>query len=141
MGEAGRKGDLGMKWNVIIIGAVFAVALAVVIGSRMSADAMSVVVGVVCGVVASVPTSLLLIWALGRRGQGMVSGTEGAGRTGAGVNYPPVVVVNPGYGVQGYGPSLGMLSPPGYPAGGNPPSPGSRRCRRFVRGRLGAAAR
>lgn len=37
------------------------VALAVVIGQRMSTDAMAVVIGVAVGVAASVPTSLLLI--------------------------------------------------------------------------------
>jgi hypothetical protein len=45
------------------------VALAVVVGQRMSTDAMAVVIGVAVGVAASVPTSLLLI-ALLRRGQG-----------------------------------------------------------------------
>lgn len=39
----------------------FGVALAVVIGQRMSTDAMAVVIGVAVGVAASVPTSLLLI--------------------------------------------------------------------------------
>lgn len=38
-----------------------AIALAVVIGQRMSTDAMAVVIGVAVGVAASVPTSLLLI--------------------------------------------------------------------------------
>jgi hypothetical protein len=114
-----------MKWSVIIVGAAFAVALAVVIGSRMSADAMAVVVGVACGIGASVPTCLLLVWALVRRGQGMASG-EGNGRN-AGVNYPPVVVVNPGYGAQNYGPALGMLSPPGQLSGaGGAPAGGPR---------------
>ena len=36
-----------MKRAVVVVGAVFGVALAVMIGSRMSADAMGVVVGVV----------------------------------------------------------------------------------------------
>lgn len=44
------------------------VALAVVIGQRMSTDAMAVVVGVVVGVFASIPTSLLVMAAM-RRGQ------------------------------------------------------------------------
>jgi hypothetical protein len=101
-----------MKWSVIIIGAVFAVALAVVIGNRMSSDATAVVVGVTCGIGASVPTCLLLVWALVRRAQGTAAEMQGYGRNGAGVNYPPVVVVNPGYGVQGYGPALGMAPPP-----------------------------
>jgi hypothetical protein len=38
-----------------------AIALAIVIGQRMSTDAMAVVIGVAVGVAASVPTSLLLI--------------------------------------------------------------------------------
>ena len=39
----------------------FGVALAVIIGQRMSTDAMAVVIGVAVGVAASVPTSLLLV--------------------------------------------------------------------------------
>ena len=47
---------------------VAAVALAVVIGQRMSTDAMAVAVGVVFGVAASIPTSLLVVAATrGRR--------------------------------------------------------------------------
>ena len=108
-----------MKRAVILVGAVFGVALAVMIGSRMSADAMGVVVGVVCGVVASVPTSLVLIWALVRRTQG--SGAEVVSRQGMGHNYPPVVVVNPGpgYGASGYGPPVASHS---LPAPGGPRS-------------------
>lgn len=44
------------------------VALAVVIGQKMSTDAMAVVIGVAVGVVASIPTSLLVMAAM-RRGQ------------------------------------------------------------------------
>jgi hypothetical protein len=44
---------------LILLG--FGIALAVVIGQRMSTDAMAVVIGVAVGVAASVPTSLLLI--------------------------------------------------------------------------------
>ena len=108
-----------MKRAVILVGAVFGVALAVMIGSRMSADAMGVVVGVVCGVVASVPTSLVLIWALVRRTQG--PGAEVMSRQGMGHNYPPVVVVNPGpgYGASGYGPPMASHS---LPAPGGPRS-------------------
>ena len=40
---------------------VAAVAMAVVIGQRMSTDAMAVAVGVVFGVAASIPTSLLVV--------------------------------------------------------------------------------
>jgi hypothetical protein len=109
-----------MKRAVVVVGAVFGVALAVMIGSRLSADAMGVVVGVVCGVMASVPTSLVLIWALVRRTQG--AGAEVVSRQGVGsYNYPPVVVVNPGpgYGMSGYGPPMAS---PSLPAPGGPRS-------------------
>jgi hypothetical protein len=103
-----------MKRGVVIIGAVFAAALAVAVGSRMSADAMSVVVGVACGVLASVPTSLVLLWALARRGPG----ADRAGQSGMGNYFPPVVVVNPGsgYGLPAYGTVPHALSAGGYPA-------------------------
>ena len=45
-----------MKRMATIVAAAFALGLAVVIGTRMSAEAMAVVVGVTCGVMASVPT-------------------------------------------------------------------------------------
>lgn len=110
-----------MKRAVILVGAAFAVALAVMIGSRMSADAMGVLVGVVCGVLASVPTSLVLVWALVRRTQGR--GGEAVVRPGLGSSqYPPVVVVNPGpgYGMGGYGPP--PVASPSLPAPGGPRS-------------------
>lgn len=48
-----------------------AVALAMVVGQRMSTDAMAVVVGVVFGVAASIPTSLLVVAATrSRRDEG-----------------------------------------------------------------------
>lgn len=50
-----------MKRLIPLILLGFGVALAIVIGQRMSTDAMAVVIGVAVGVAASVPTSLLLI--------------------------------------------------------------------------------
>jgi len=97
-----------MKRAGLILGMVLVVALAVVVGNRMSADAMAVVVGVgvACGVLASIPTSLLLIWALARNARADAYGDRSA-------RYPPIVVVNPGqsYGRPGYG------SSPVYSAG------------------------
>jgi hypothetical protein len=94
---------------LLVLGAVFCVALAVVVGTRMSVDATALVVGVACGVLASVPTSLLLIWALNRRDPaGTAARPAGPG---FGYQYPPVVVVNPG---QGYGrPGWGQAAFPG----------------------------
>ena len=65
----------------------FAVTLAVIIGQRMSTDAMAVVIGVGCGVLASIPTSLLILAVTNRRGEREVPQWR---------DYPPVVIVNPG---------------------------------------------
>ena len=74
--------------KVAIVGIIaFAVTLAVIIGKRMSTDAMAVVIGVACGVLASIPTSLLILAVSGRRGEREVQQRR---------EYPPVVIVNPG---------------------------------------------
>ncbi len=69
----------------------FAVTLALIIGQRMSTEAMAVVVGVACGVLASIPTSLLIVAVTGR--QGRRNEQEMRQRR---ADYPPVVIVNPG---------------------------------------------
>ena len=99
-----------MKKFGMIVGVTFVVTLAIVIGFRMSSDAMAVVGGIVCGVLASIPTSTLLVWVMRQRDkqmevQQMQSRTYG--------NFPPVVVVN-GQGTNGYG--NGSIAPP-LPAG------------------------
>jgi hypothetical protein len=48
-----------MWWTV---GLGFAVTLALVVGQRLSAEAMAVVIGVIAGVAASIPTSLIVVW-------------------------------------------------------------------------------
>lgn len=50
------------KTLVLVVFAVFAVSLAVVVGKRLSSEAMAVIVGVVAGVAASIPTSLVVVW-------------------------------------------------------------------------------
>jgi hypothetical protein len=90
------------KWIAFLL-VVFAVGLGVVVGNRLSVDAMAVVVGVVCGVGASIPTSLLLVLVMGRRERKEEQRQAG---------YPPVVIVNPGA-QGGYGPQGPYLPPPG----------------------------
>jgi hypothetical protein len=41
---------------------IFAAVLAVVIGQRLSSESMAVLLGVMAGIVASIPTSLLVVW-------------------------------------------------------------------------------
>jgi len=93
----------------MIVGVTFVVTLAIVIGWRMSPDAMAVVVGIVCGVLASIPTSTLLVWVMRQRDKQM----EAHLQTRSYGNFPPVVVVN-GQGTNGYGNGT-MASP--LPAG------------------------
>lgn len=68
----------------------FGVALAIVIGQRMSTDAMAVVIGVAVGVAASVPTSLLLLALLRRERQAYQSDPPAA----AYHPYPPALPPN-----------------------------------------------
>jgi len=77
-----------MKKVAIAAVIAFAVTLAVIVGQRMSTDAMAVVIGVACGVMASIPTSLLILAVSNRRGEREVPQQRNA--------YPPVVIVNPG---------------------------------------------
>lgn len=87
---------VGVRQVVIVLGTVFAATLAVVVGKQMSSEAMAVVVGVVCGVAAGIPTSMLLLVVLTRRDHKRVDEAERA-RHG---NYPPVVVVQGSGGAQ-----------------------------------------
>ncbi len=94
------------KHVVLVLGTVFAVALAVVVGQQMSTEAMAVVIGVVCGIAASIPTSLLLLVVLTRGDRQQVTGTKRQTRQS---NSPPVMVIQGGGGTQGW--------PPGPQAG------------------------
>jgi hypothetical protein len=89
-----------MKKFLFIGGIAFSVTLAVVIGTRLSPDAMAVVVGIVCGVLASIPTSAILVWVLRVRDK-QLEAQLGQNRAYGG-QYPPVVVVN-GQGTHGNG--------------------------------------
>jgi hypothetical protein len=71
----------------------FAVTLALVIGHRLSNEALAVLAGAVCGVGAAIPTSLLVIAVSRRRDErGLPPVQQGP--------YPPVVVVSPPGGRQ-----------------------------------------
>ncbi len=96
---------------------VFVVTLAVVIGTRMSPDAMAVVVGIVCGVLASIPTTAILVWVLRQRDKQMETQLGHKGGFG---QYPPVVVVNG----QGHNGANGAYPPSALAAG--PSSTGPR---------------
>ena len=50
------------RYLLLVFVVVFAATLAVIVGETLSSEAMSVMVGVVAGVGASIPTSLLVLW-------------------------------------------------------------------------------
>ena len=72
----------------------FGIALALIIGKRMSTDAMAVMVGVAVGVAASVPTSLLLVALLRKERQSWRSEQQATPHYPA-VQPPSIIVVDP----------------------------------------------
>ncbi len=72
---------------LLIFTAAFGLTMAVMVGQRLSDQAMAVLAGSVCGVAASIPPSLLIIWVTRKK-------PEQKGMPYAGL-YPPVVVVQP----------------------------------------------
>jgi len=80
--RGGRRGLL----FAVLVAVAFVVALGVVIGQRLSDQAVAVLAGATCGVGASIPTSLLIAWVTRRRQETRpAQPAQGA--------YPPVVVV------------------------------------------------
>ena len=85
---------------LLIFVAAFGLTLAVMVGQRLSDQALAVMAGAVCGVAASIPPSLLIIWVTRRK--------SGTSQTWAGP-YPPVVVVQP---PPAYSPGVGNAGNP-----------------------------
>lgn len=115
---------------ILIAVALFAITLGIFIGTRLSEDALGIIIGVFLGVLASVPTSLGLIWIISRRLQ-PPPGQQTP-------NQPPVLVINPAPGGHPYSlpqPHQWPALPPGQRAfrvigseaadddGGEPPWP------------------
>lgn len=75
-----------LMWGAI----AFGVALALIVGVRLEQAALTAVVGIACGVGASIPTSFLLVALLHKRDEGR----EGKRRRSI-EQSPPVVVVTP----------------------------------------------
>ena len=84
--------EINVRRVVTLLGVAFVVALAIVVGTRLSSDAIAVLVGVIAGVAASIPTALLLIAVTRRREEEQYTERYEDPRRSA----PPVVVVAPG---------------------------------------------
>ncbi|HEY72068.1 MAG: hypothetical protein B6I35_01400 [Anaerolineaceae bacterium 4572_32.2] len=87
-----------LKVFVGLAALVFAVTLAVVIGNRLSDEALAVLAGAVCGVGAAIPTSLLIV-AVSRKRDGETKEQARIAMPPQGA-YPPVIVVAPPGGQQ-----------------------------------------
>jgi hypothetical protein len=98
MEETGNRSSGGSRLKIFagLVVVVFAVTLAVLVGSRLSDEALAVLAGAVCGVGAAIPTSLLIVAVSRRRDEGRVRSPTQPGP------YPPVVVVAPPGGQQRY---------------------------------------
>ena len=86
-----------MKNGIILIGVAFAVALAAVVGNRLSNEALAVVVGAVCGISASIPVTIGLVIAASRN-WGREESVREIGYDYGGNRFtpqPPVVIVAP----------------------------------------------
>lgn len=104
--------------RVLAVGIIcFLMVLAAVIGQRMSTDAMAVVIGVLFGVAASVPTSLLVL-AAARRSAAEANGSRSGGdrwlqeHWGTERAFPPVIVVAPPAQTASPASTLPPLAPP-----------------------------
>ena len=64
--ENPRRGS-SIKQLIILLAVAFMVTLGVVVGARLSSDAIAVLVGVIAGVAASIPCALLLMAVTRRR--------------------------------------------------------------------------
>ena len=98
-----------MKRYLAALSLIIVTALLLVIGFRLSQDAVAVIVGIGLGVVATLPTSLVLIYMIMRRDQSSI-GQHQSGFSNQ--QQPPVIIVN-----GGQQPGLPTNSPtqPGYP--------------------------
>lgn len=86
----------------------FCVALAVIVGYRMSAEAMAVVIGVACGVLASIPMSALILIVMQRQGARRSEELTWQQQR----NVPPVVVIQGGTPMSMSRPEMPLFQPP-----------------------------
>jgi hypothetical protein len=115
-----HSSPLSLRLGALLVTLAFAVALAAVVGRQMNTEAMAILIGIVCGAGASIPTTALLVVLLLRRERRREEEMARQSQRGA---YPPVVVI------QGGAPQALPLAPQGgyWPA----PTPGPALSRQF----------
>ncbi len=95
MNEQTRHNNVVKRLQVLagLAATAFAVTLAVIIGNRLSDEALAVLAGAGCGVGAAIPTSLLVVAVTRRHDQARAPTTTIAPQSQG--PYPPVVVIAP----------------------------------------------
>ena len=93
--ESGRQGR-GLRQIIVLLALAFVVTLGVVVGTRMSSDAIAVLVGVIAGGAASIPCALLLVVVTQRRERKEEDDFYEEPRYEPSRAAPPVIVVTPG---------------------------------------------
>ena len=115
-----------MKLVLVLAVVAFAISLGIVVGNRMSNEAMAVIIGVVAGALAGFPMSLMLYLIFRRASEQHEGKSRQRGQGPSPGQYPPVVIVNPG----GQNPYTMPGQMPYFPA--PPPGSGSERQWRIV---------
>jgi hypothetical protein len=140
--EADERRGGGVKQLVVLLAVAFVVTLGVVVGTRMSSDAIAVLVGVIAGVAASIPCALLLL-VVTRRQQNAAQASRPAPYSDrypddpayAQRAAPPVIVITPGstpqqvspwgtgsWSTASWGATVEGTATPAYGYGGQPQS-------------------
>jgi len=98
--------ERGNRWGRLraflgVVTVAFAVTRALVVGNRLSSEALGVLAGAVCGVGAAIPTSLIVVAVTRRRDRDESEREEMFSRQRTERStYPPVIVVSPQSGQQ-----------------------------------------
>ena len=101
-----------IKRHLVLLSCLLLIALIVIVSLKLSDDALAVIIGVGLGVLASIPTSLLIAYVLTRHSRAappLPAHRQSAGLPGS--QQPPVVIVNGG---QQPGLNAGQRPPPAY---------------------------
>jgi drug/metabolite transporter (DMT)-like permease len=94
MNEIRDRDQNRTRWAILagLVMTGFGITLALIIGNRLSDEALAVLAGAVCGVGAAIPTSLIVFAVSRRRDESRTRPTVPSPYQGS---YPPVVVIAP----------------------------------------------
>ena len=98
-----------MKRGMVLVAVGFGAVLAVVVGLRLEAGSLALLVGVLCGLLAGLPVSLALLYALARERAARAQLEERRWEAERPAAAPPVFILNAGReaGLQPQAPLLG----------------------------------